>query len=338
MGANVRRSLQCAVGYAVVIVAMAGCAIPVVTNEPSDGIPTTAEVSTIPSATALLAPSPDTSRTSRPPNLAKPSDRDDSRTFEELLDSAYKHRSQRDLAGALTELALAEEMIQDRSPSNEEYIDLLLMKADTYAMFERLDEAEEALLKATFIPDEHIDLIADSTKPLSEDEFLEIADSIHQLASQTDLPGYHVALSLIYNILGDRESLAREQQAAMDVSVDKDVTLAIAMGLYKVRGRKLEVHAALAEQILRSANATEDWVGQYQLAAQYYFAGWFSESQEIVDRYLALLDPADDEEPYLNFLALKMNIEMGLGHYEAMKEYEAKILAIDPNAFDEFSQ
>lgn len=273
-----------------------------------------------------------------PTNVSGPLGQDEARTFEELLINANEYRLQRDLASALAELALAESMIGDESPENHEYLVFLLVKADTYAWFELLDEAEAALLRATSIPDEYVDLISDSRSPLSEEGFLEIADDIQQLVSQTDLSGYHVALSLIYNILGDTENLEREQQAAMDVSVDQDTTLSTAMGLYKIRGHKIEVHSALEQQVLRVEQEPDDWAEQYQLASLYHQAGWLPEAQEIIDRHLSLLDPKDDEKAYLYFLFLKMNLEMSLGHYEAMKEYEAEILTIDPHALDEFSE
>lgn len=116
----------------------------------------------------------------------------------------------------MAELALAESLIEDRSSENHEYSVLLLAKAETYSWFELLDEAEAALLKATGIPGGYVDRISDSRNPLSEQELREIADDIQQLVSQTDLAGYHVALSLIYNMLGDTESLAREQQEPDD--------------------------------------------------------------------------------------------------------------------------
>ena len=265
-------------------------------------------------------------------------DQAETRTFEELLASAMEFRSRRDVASALVELALAESLLADKSYGSHDYQLFLLRAADTYAWFERLDEAEAALLKATGIPDEYVGLISDSRNPLSEDEFREVAGEIEQLVSQTDSWGYHVALSLIYNILGDSQSLERKQQAAMDVSDDKEMTLAIALELYEVRGRKQAVHSDLEQQKLRARQEPHDWSAQYQLALGYHLAGWFPEAQEIVDPYLSSLDPEDDEEAYLSFLFLKMNLEMSLGHYEAMTEYEAKILAIDPHALDEFSE
>jgi tetratricopeptide (TPR) repeat protein len=343
MNRKIIESLQRAIRMILVMVLLTACGTPAATSGPSTAtpvtsLPTATSTSVQPTITFTPVSPTVTSTSALPTDVAEPLGQDDARTFEEILVSANEYRLQRDLAGALAELALAELMIEDRSSGNHEYLLFLLVEADTYAWFDLLDEAEAALLRATGIPNECVDLISDSRNPLSEEGFLEIADEIQQLVSQTDLSGYHVALSLIYNILGDEGNLRREQQAAMDVSVDQDMTLSIAMGLYKVRGRKIEVHSALEQQILRVEQEPDDWAEQYQLALLFHQAGWLPEAQEIIDRYLLLLDPENDEEAYLYFLFLKMNLEMSLGHYEAMKECEAKILSIDPHALDEFSE
>lgn len=305
MSRKVVESLQWTIGLTLIMMFFAECGAPATTSVP-------------------------------PTDTSGPVSQGEAHTLAELLVSADEYRLQRDLANALAELALAESLIEDRSPESREYLIFLLMKAETYSWFELLDEAEAALLKATGIPDEIIDRISDSRNPLSEEEFREIADDIQQLVSQTDLAGYHVALSLIYNILGDIENLLHEQQAAMDVSVDQDITLSTALELYEVRQRKNEVHSALEQQILQAQQEPDDWAEQCQLASLYHLAGWFPEAQEITKRYLSLLNPEDDEEAYLCFLFMKMNLEMSLGHYEGMKECEAEILTIDPHALDEF--
>ena len=263
--------------------------------------------------------------------------------YEELeisghLKKAEEFRINRDFKRALEEIEKAEQLLEDKSPGNTQYLSLLLAKSNVYAYFERLDEAEATLLKATGIPDETIEILTDSKRPLSREEYVRIADEIHQMASEDDKPGYHIALSLIYNILGDSERLGIEQQRAMDLRTDnKDLSPAkIALGLYKVRGRKIEVHTAIErlENLVQSETENLDY--QYQLALHYLYAGWFEEAQEITDKYLELLDKDSDKDMYLLFLFLKMNLEMALGHYEGMKSYEDAILELDPNALDEF--
>ena len=286
-------------------------------------------VPTTPLVTPLLTPTPFMADTRRP---------SETRTFDEHLISAIEHRSHRDLASALAEISLAEQLIEERSPRNRDYMLLLLARAEVYTWFDHLDGAEAALLEATGIPDDYVRMLSDSRRPLSDQELRDIAAEIAVLATKEHWWGHHVALSLIYNILRDTDALQREQQAAMDVSDDQDMTLSVAMGLYKVRGRKVEIHLALEQQTVRARQSPESLAAQYTLAILYLYAGWLPEAQEIIDRYLQRLDPTTDQETYVNFLVLKMNLEMSLGHYEAMTEYEAEILDIEPHAFDEFQQ
>ena len=142
-------SLQRAIRVTLVMVFMTACGTPAATPEPSTGtlvpgLPTSISTPVQPTITFTIV-SPTATLTSAPPtDVSGPSGQDEARTFEELLISANKYRLQRDLASALAELALAESMIGDGSPENHEYLVFLLMKADTYAWFELLDEDEAA--------------------------------------------------------------------------------------------------------------------------------------------------------------------------------------------------
>jgi tetratricopeptide (TPR) repeat protein len=252
------------------------------------------------------------------------------------LQKSQEYRKNRDFKAALGEVEQAERLITDKSLNNQEYISVLLHKADVYAYFERLDEAETTLLQATGIPDDKINALTNSRQLITKEQYLAIANELQELVVQDNRSGYHVALSFIYNILGDTQRFQVEQQRAMDVSTTKDTTPAVALGLYKVRQRKLEVHAALEQQKGLAQAEPEKLDLQLQLGYAYYLAGWFAEAQEIADKYMTQVDREKDKDLYILLLSLKMNLAMAQGRYDEMKQYERGILEVDPHALDRF--
>ena len=67
---------------------------------------------------------------------------------------------------------------------------------------------------------------------------------------------------------------------------------------------------------------------QLQLANDYLQVGQFTQAGTIADKYLS------KNNKDIDFLFIKLNIEMALGNLDTMKEYEKKILTINPKAFD----
>lgn len=72
----------------------------------------------------------------------------------------------------------------------------------------------------------------------------------------------------------------------------------------------------------------ETRANQLELASDLLTVGQFNEAGIIADKYL-LKNNKD-----IDFLFIKLNIEMASGNLDKMKEYENKILTINPQAFD----
>ncbi len=72
----------------------------------------------------------------------------------------------------------------------------------------------------------------------------------------------------------------------------------------------------------------ETRANQLELASDLLTVGQFNEAGIIADKYL-LKNNKD-----IDFLFIKLNIEMASGNLDKMKEYENKILTINPKAFD----
>lgn len=243
-------------------------------------------------------------------------------------------RNNRDFKHAINEIEQAEKLIFDKSSRNIDYVRILLDKAKTFMLFERLDEAEATLLKAAGISEKTVSILTDSRQPLVEAQYLAVIDELKKLALKSHQWGYHVALSFIYNILGDTEKLKQEQQDAMDTGMNRDVVLNTALTLYKVRDRKMQVLADINVQKKLVQTNPKDVKAQMRLASAYYSAGWFSESEKLVDVYLANQDKEKNKQLYTEALFLKMNLAMTQGQYDAMKKYEALIAQTAPWAID----
>lgn len=323
--------LRVLVGVAIALL-VGGCVVPQLPtqsgtdspNKPGPGLAVTPIATSIFTAEPTVTPVPTIAPGSKSTMVAA------------HLQKSQEYRKNRDFKAALGEVEQAERLITDKSLNNQEYISVLLHKADVYAYFERLDEAETTLLQATGIPDDKINALTNSRQLITKEQYLTIANELQELVVQDNRSGYHVALSFIYNILGDTQRLQVEQQRAMDVSTTKDTTPAVALGLYKIRQRKLEVHAALEQQKGLAQAEPEKLDLQLQLGYAYYLAGWFAEAQEIADKYMTQVDREKDKDLYILLLSLKMNLAMAQGRYDEMKQYERGILEVDPHALDRF--
>ena len=251
------------------------------------------------------------------------------------LEKSREFLKNRDFKAALAEVEQAEHLIGSQVPENQAYVRVLIEKAGVFAYFEHLDEAEATLLQATGIPTNKIRTLSNSRQWMTEEQHRDIADELQELVASDDKSGYHVALSYIYNILGDTQRMEEQQQLAMDASEIGDITVDIAMALYKVGGRKIDVHANLMQQEALAQSDPESPDVQLRLGYAYHLAGWFAEAEGVADKWIVRVDKEQDKDLYVLFLSLKMNVAMSQGQYAQMKHYEAEVLEIDPHAFDE---
>lgn len=236
--------------------------------------------------------------------------------------------NQKDYKSALGSIEKAIGTVGDKTENNKIYMGLAVYHSKVYSMFQHIDEAETVLLKAIGLPDNDIAAIVKTNYPPATDELKVLAKKISSYTDTKTKTGLHVALALIYNILGDTINLKAEQQLMMESSDNSDWVIQISLELYKIRELKENIYGEiqfLKEKINKEGETREN---QLQLAYDFLLMGQFDEAGAIGDKYLAK-DSKDIE-----FLFIKTNIEMALGNLDKMKEYEKKILAINPKAFD----
>ncbi|HKX85381.1 MAG TPA: hypothetical protein VJL37_01825, partial [Flavobacterium sp.] len=138
----------------------------------------------------------------------------------------------------------------------------------------------------------------------------------------------HITLAYLHNILGDTIKLNQEQQLMMERSNSSDWVIQISMELYKLRGLKENTYGGIKFLKERIATEGETRDNQLELAYSLLTVGQFDEARVITDKYL--LKNSKD----IDFLFMRLNIEMSFGNLDKMKDYESKILAINPKAFD----
>jgi hypothetical protein len=246
-------------------------------------------------------------------------------TYLEKMESAV---NKKDFKSALSYIEKAIGTVTNKSENDKVYMGLIVYHSKVYSLFQRIDEAETVLLKATGIPDNDIAIIVNSNYPPSLDELKTLANKIISYPLTKTKVGPHIALALIYNIIGDTVKLKEEQQFMMEQSNTSDWVIQFSLELYKIRGLKENTYGEikfLREKILKDGETKEN---QLKLAKELLTVGQFNEAGLIVDKYL-VKDSID-----IDSLFVKLNIEMALGNLDKMKEYEKNILAINPKAFD----
>jgi len=238
------------------------------------------------------------------------------------------HLSQRDFKAALSSVEKAIETIEDKSENNKVYMGLAVYHSKVYSFFRHIDEAETVLLKATGLPDKDIAVIVMAKDPSSHSNLKELAEEIENYPETKTKVGPHIILALIYNILGDTITLQKEQQLMMERSGTSDWVIKISLELYRLRAVKENAYGYVKRIKEAMVKEGETRQNQRYLAHYIYETGRFQDASNIADKYLGI----DKED--LDFLFVKMNIEMALGNVDKMKEYENRILKIDPKAFE----
>jgi tetratricopeptide (TPR) repeat protein len=208
-------------------------------------------------------------------------------------------------------------------------MNLVALHSKVYSLFNHLDEAERVILKATGIPDEDTETIITSVRRESVPKLRQVAERIDKSNISKINVAPHVALGLVYNILGDSINLRKEQQLMMDLSKSSDWVLTHSMVLYGIRASKEESNRIIDEILNEIKVDGENYKNQLQLTYYLSLLGRFDEAEEIINKYL------DQNKNDVDFLRMKLNIEMAKGNTGAMKIIEKKILKIDPKAFDD---
>lgn len=236
--------------------------------------------------------------------------------------------NQKDFKSALSNIENAIALVDDKSEGNKLYMSLVGYHASVYFDFLHIDAAEAILLKATGIPDNIVEAIVKTNYPRAINELNGLIKTINNYPETKTKVAPHIALAYLYNIIGDTIKMYAEQQFMMEQSDNSDWVIQISLALYKIRGLKENTYSEiqfLKEQISKEGETREN---QLQLASRLLIIGLFKESGLISDRYL------EKASRDIDFLFVKYNIEMAMGNLEKMRDYEKKILAINPKAFD----
>ena len=235
--------------------------------------------------------------------------------------------NQRDYKSALSNIEKAIGTVEDKSEGNKVYMSLAVYHSTVYSMFQHLDEAETVLLKATGIPDNDIATIVKTNYPQGTNELKSLVKTISNYPETKTKVAPHIALAYLYNIIGDTVNMKAEQQLMMERSDNSDWIIQISLALYKIRGLKENSYGEiqfLKEKISKEGETREN---QLHLAKNYLQIGQFTQAGVIADKYLS----KDNKD--IDFLFIKLNIQMALGNLDKMKIYEKKILMINPKAF-----
>lgn len=236
--------------------------------------------------------------------------------------------NQKDYKSALSNIEKAIGTIEDKSEGNKVYMGLSVYHSAVYSMFQHIDEAETVLLKATGIPDNDIAAIVKTNYPPATNELKALIKTISNYPNTKTKVAPHITLAYLYNIIGDTINMKAEQQLMMERSDNSDWVIQISLALYKIRGLKENTYGEiqfLKEKISKEGETREN---QLHLANDYLQIGQFTQAVAIADKYLS----KDNKD--IDFLFIKLNVEMALGNLDKMKIHEKNILTINPKAFD----
>lgn len=236
---------------------------------------------------------------------------------------------ERDFKNSLLNIQKAIETINEKNHSNAEYMTLIALYSKVYSLFNHLDEAERIILIATGIPEKEVEIIIESISKESHFKLQKVAKSIakSKIAKTNIAP--HIALSLIYNILGDSISLRKEQQFMMERSNTSDWVINNSLAIYGIRASKEEGNGIVNEILKEIKTEGENYKNQLQLTFYLSTIGRFEEAEKITNKYLSL------NSKDVEFLRMKLNLEMSKGNTKQMKKIKEKILKINPKAFKE---
>lgn len=244
--------------------------------------------------------------------------------LDEYINKMEYFINEKDYKNALLSIETAMDLVENKTESNPEYMNLVTLKANVHSTFNQLDEAERVILSNTGIADDDVELIINSIGPGSYADLEMLAQHIDKSEIAKENVAPHIALSLIYNILGDKENLEKEQQLMMDRSEHKDWVLSSSMAIYGIRAEK-EKNTGIVHEILDEIKVEgETYMNQMQLAFYHYLLGHIDQAEVIADKFLV-------ERPNeIDCLKLKMNIEMSKGNMEEMNKLKEQILELVP--------
>lgn len=247
------------------------------------------------------------------------------------LERMGERLDKRDLHGALAQVDHALQLVADTSEGDPRYMWLRIFRSKVLAQFQHLEKAQEELLLATGIPLEDVRAIVEAHDSTAVPALRELAGRLADHPRMDERIAPHVALALVLNILQDSVAMRAEQQWMMDHAGEgaKDWVVKLSLDLYGLQADKEMAYARLAEARARVAEAGADREHAHTLAARLTDLAKFEEALPIVEHYLAE-DPED-----LDFLIIRLNIAMGMGHLADMEKYRAEALRIDPRALDE---
>ena len=153
--------------------------------------------------------------------------------YNTYIEKMKYYMEQRDFKQALYNVNKAIAIMDDTTENNPSFIDLAIYRAEVYSWFQHLDNAEMSLLNAIGILKEDAEIIVKSTDIANNKDLKKTAKKINNYPSSKTKFGPHIALSLIYNILGDTVNLQKEQQLMAERSVMDDWVISTSMALYK---------------------------------------------------------------------------------------------------------
>ncbi|HKX86428.1 MAG TPA: toxin-antitoxin system YwqK family antitoxin, partial [Flavobacterium sp.] len=156
--------------------------------------------------------------------------KDDVTSYVEKMESAL---NKKDFKSALNNIEKAIGTQTDKTENNAVYMGLVVYHSKVYSMFQRIDEAETVLLKATGVPDADIATIVKTNYPPAVVELKSLANKISNYADIKTKVAPHITLAYLHNILGDTIKLNQEQQLMMERSNSSDWVIQISMELYK---------------------------------------------------------------------------------------------------------
>jgi len=250
----------------------------------------------------------------------------DKDNFDTYLEKMEFFLAKRNYKEALKNVELAEGTISDKTEGNSIYMGLLVYHSKCYSYFSHYKQGEKILLDAIGLTDNQSQIIQNSHLEKSPEKINQVIQEISKKDKSKFQIGYHIALGLCYNILGDTLHLKEQQQLTMEKGQMQDWIINVSLELYKLAGERFNNYAVLEgiKNTITKVGLTEKLEldkAQYLIRTEK-----FEEAQTIADKYLK----ANDKN--LTALLLKADIEMAYGNVDRMKSYEDKALAINPKA------
>jgi hypothetical protein len=240
------------------------------------------------------------------------------------FDKAGHAANQKDYRLTLLNIQKAISFIKDKSENNRAYLVFALYHSAVYSLFQHPDEAETVLLKATGLSDADIATIVHSKYPPATKKLAMLAKRINRYPDTKTKIGPHIALAYIYYILRDSTDMKVQEGLAMKHSEIADCVIKIWGNLCAHRALKQNAYKGIQTLKEKIAKEGETKENQLELARYYCLIGQFTPAGAIADKY------SSKNDKDIDFLFIKYNIEMALGNLDRMKEYEKKILAINP--------